>query len=59
MDIKEELQKTILIFIEQKNNLINLLNNEEDINNKMNLLKNIQYLDNAINEYYSKTNKSK
>ena len=59
MDIKEELQKTILIFIEQKNNLINLLNKEEDINNKMNLLKNIQYLDNAINEYYSKTNKSK
>ena len=32
MDIKEELQKTILIFIEQKNNLINLLNKEEDIN---------------------------
>ena len=59
MDIKEELQKTILIFIEQKNNLINLLNNEEDTKIKMNLLKNIQYLDNAINEYYSKTNKSK
>jgi len=25
----------------------------------MNLLKNIQYLDNAINEYYTKANKSK
>ena len=43
MDMNEELQKTISIFKEQKNNIINKLNKESDINNKMNLLKNIQY----------------
>ena len=59
MDINEELQKTLSIFKEQKNNIITQLNKEEDINKKMDLLKNIQYLDNAINEYYIKANKSK
>ena len=59
MDINEELQRTISIFKEQKNNIINQLNKEVDINNKMNLLKNIQYLDNVMSEYYTKTIKSK
>ena len=58
--MEEEIKKSIQIFKGKKQNLIEILNNENSINkNNIVIIKNIKEIDNILEEYYEKLQNSK